>query len=88
MTNIKAVLNHMKETDLGQFLALEMVAEITIKREDKGLSQRALSELSGIPQKTISRIESGLDIPQFDTIGKLMQALGCVPKITFEYKDE
>jgi transcriptional regulator with XRE-family HTH domain len=44
-------------------------------RERRGLSQRELSKLSGVPQKTISRIENGLDSPKIETLGKLASAL-------------
>lgn len=86
MTSFGDVQNDLKERDLGKFLALEILGEIAYLSEEKGLTQQELSELAGIPQKTISRLENGLDIPTFDTVGKLLKALGCVPKITFEYE--
>ena len=55
---------------------LEMVGKIMAKRDVLGLSQKALSEKSGVAQKTISRIENGKDVPTLDTLGKLAYALG------------
>jgi predicted transcriptional regulator len=37
----------------------QMVKELKAAREAKGLSQRALSELVGVPQSHISKIERG-----------------------------
>lgn len=85
MTQFEDIQNELKETDLGEYLSLEIVSEISHQRQERGLSQRELSRMSGVPQKTISRIETGLDVPTFDTLGKLMKALGCKPTITFEY---
>lgn len=83
MTTFNEIQQYLKEIDLGRYLALEVISEISYQRQEKGITQTELSKLSGIPQKTISRIENGLDIPTFDTVGKLMNALGCTPKITF-----
>jgi transcriptional regulator with XRE-family HTH domain len=70
------VQSELKESDLGLFLTLELVSKISLKREELGMSQRALSKLSNIPQKTISRIENGLDRPKIATLTKLAEALG------------
>lgn len=45
-------------------------------RENRGISQKELSRLSGVAQKTISRIENGLDSPKISTIYKLTEAMG------------
>lgn len=52
-------------------------------RLDAGLSQRDLSKVSGVPQKTISLIESGGNTT-FSTLGKLARALGKVVTVRFE----
>jgi predicted transcriptional regulator len=43
-------------------------------RRRKGLSQRALGELTGIPQPTIARIETGLVSPRLRTLARLLEA--------------
>lgn len=76
MTEFNEIQDELREEDLGLFVTMELVSEIATKREDKGMSQRQLSELSGVPQKTISRIENGIDVPKIDTLAKLAKALG------------
>ncbi|EAE3626555.1 helix-turn-helix transcriptional regulator [Listeria monocytogenes] len=34
-----------------------------------------MSKMSGIPQKTISRIETGVSVPNFKTVISLVEAL-------------
>lgn len=64
----------MREDPL-EFLKLEIVGKLMAARDRKGLSQRDLSEITGVPQKTISRIESGKDVPKLQTLIKLSEAL-------------
>jgi len=44
-------------------------------REQRGISQDKLAELSGVPQNTISRIERGERTPRPSTLEKLSQVL-------------
>jgi len=46
------------------------------RRFERGLSLRALADLSGVAPSTISRIENGLFTPTFTTAVQLGQALG------------
>ena len=43
-------------------------------RRRKGLSQRALAQLTGLPQPTIARIESGRVSPRLSTLTRLLEA--------------
>jgi transcriptional regulator with XRE-family HTH domain len=45
-------------------------------REEKGLSQRELADLSGIKQPAIARLESLKATPQIDTLFKVLYPLG------------
>ncbi len=45
-------------------------------RRRAGLSQRALSERTGVPQSTIARVESSFVDPRVSTIVKLLSACG------------
>jgi transcriptional regulator with XRE-family HTH domain len=45
------------------------------------ISQRELSRLSGVPQKTISRIENGLDSPTLGMMFKLLRPMNLTLKI-------
>ena len=49
---------------------------ISSAREEKGLSQKQLSLLSGVSQCDISRIEGGVANPTVETISKLCSVLG------------
>jgi transcriptional regulator with XRE-family HTH domain len=44
-------------------------------REQRGISQDKLAELSGVPQNTISLVERGVRTPHNGTLKKLAQAL-------------
>lgn len=45
------------------------------KRVEKGLSQKELSDLSGVPQQSISAYESGTRMPAADVLYDLARAL-------------
>ena len=49
---------------------------LNMARRRAGLSQRELSRRAGVPQSTISRIESGLVSPSIQTLEKLVRACG------------
>ena len=53
-----------------------LAADLFGRRRELNLSQAALSELCGVPQAEISRIERGLGNPTVATIEKLMSAMG------------
>lgn len=54
-----------------------MVLRIKELRQKKGLTQCALSRLSGVPREQINRYESGRAIPEIGTVQKLAKALEC-----------
>lgn len=53
-------------------------------RKNASITQKELSEATGIHQETLSRIESGRVNPTVDTLEKIAAALGKTLKITFE----
>ncbi|MFK7678770.1 helix-turn-helix domain-containing protein [Bacillus sp. Wb] len=57
MKNFDDIRNELKENDNATYIALEIVGSIMAARDRKEMSQRELSRISGVPQKTISRIE-------------------------------
>jgi transcriptional regulator with XRE-family HTH domain len=67
--------NELQQEDLTLYIVMEIVGKLIATRDRKGLSQRELSKISGIPQKTISRIESGKDIPKIPTLYRLASSL-------------
>ena len=50
--------------------------EVRRIRKERGLTQRRLTELSGVDQTTISLVESGKRWPRFETLERLADALG------------
>jgi predicted transcriptional regulator len=54
----------------------ELVAEVIRLRQEQGLTQKQLEELSGVKQPIIARMETGANIPQLSTVIKLLVPLG------------
>ncbi|MGH9179532.1 MAG: helix-turn-helix domain-containing protein [Acidimicrobiales bacterium] len=48
----------------------------SFEREERGLTQRALTEVSGVRQSNISAIEAGRRVPTADTLNRLVVACG------------
>ena len=61
--------------------------ELLRVRAEKDLSQSKLSEMTGIDQSDLSKIERGLLNPSINMIKRMTDALGCKLVIKFE-KDE
>lgn len=57
-------------------LRVALIGEIIKARQEKGISQKKLEELSGVKQPVIARMECGTSNPQIDTILKLLAPLG------------
>ena len=57
-------------------LRVALIGEITKARQEKGLSQRQLEELSGVKQPIIARMENGTSTPNLNTILKVLAPLG------------
>ena len=62
----------IKESDLR----VSVIEEFVKARNEKGLTQKQLEELSGISQPVIARLEKGTTSPQLDTIVKLLATMG------------
>jgi len=57
-------------------LRVGLMIELAKARNEKGLSQRKLEELSGVKQPVIARLEKGIVSPQIDTVLKVLAPLG------------
>lgn len=57
-------------------LRVALIGELIKARQEKGLSQKKLEELSGVKQPVIARMEKGSTSPQIDTILKVLAPLG------------
>ncbi len=57
-------------------LRAALIGELVKARQEKGISQKKLEELSGVKQPIIARMEKGNTSPQLDTILKVLVPLG------------
>lgn len=53
-----------------------LISAIVMARQEQGISQKKLEELSGVPQPVIARMERGQTNPQIDTLLKILAPLG------------
>jgi ribosome-binding protein aMBF1 (putative translation factor) len=60
----------------GIKLKVELVGKLIEARENKGISQKRLAEMSGLKQPAIARLERMQATPQIDTLFKVLQPLG------------
>jgi DNA-binding phage protein len=56
-------------------LRVAIIGELIKARQEKGISQKRLEELSGVRQPVIARMEKGNN-PQLDTVLKVLAPLG------------
>ena len=57
-------------------LKLALIGELIKARQEKGITQQQLEELSGVKQPVIARIEKGKTNFQIDTVLKILAPLG------------
>lgn len=80
--------NTLLKSDSERYFKLELVGTMIGLRNKKGISQSELARRSGVPQKTISRMENTKSQPSLGTYYKLADALGYNMKLIFEEKDD
>lgn len=57
-------------------LRVALIGELIKARQERGISQKKLEELSGVKQPIIARMEKGTTNPQIDTLLKVLAPLG------------
>lgn len=57
-------------------LRVALIGELIKARQEKGISQKQLEEMSGVKQPVIARMEKGTTSPQIDTVLKVLASLG------------
>lgn len=62
----------------------QIIREIISARKDKNITQKELSDLTGITQGDISKIENGNANPSLKTLKKLASAFGKKLVVSFE----
>ena len=55
---------------------ISLIGKMIEAREEKGLSQRELAEISGVKQPAIARLERMKATPQIDTLFRVLHPLG------------
>lgn len=89
MTNFNDFLNEqLKDTEVkAEYEALEpefaVIQALIDARSSAGLTQKELSQRTGIAQSDISRIENGNGNPSLKTLKRLAEAMGKKLKIEF-----
>lgn len=69
--------------DMEEVEALSQIVKAMVEQRNAlGLSQRELAALCGIPQSSVSRIESFKTVPNLDTLLKIFQQLGLKLSVT------
>jgi DNA-binding XRE family transcriptional regulator len=61
----------IRESDIK----VAIMSELIKARNERGISQRELEQLSGVKQPVISRMEAGTTSPQLDTVIRVLAAL-------------
>lgn len=57
-------------------LKVALIGELIKARQEQGISQKKLEELSGVKQPIIARMEKGSTSPQIGTVLKVLAPLG------------
>ena len=57
-------------------LQAALITAMVKARQEQGISQRKLEELSGVSQPVIARMEKGVVSPQVDTLLRVLAAMG------------
>ncbi len=89
MTNFKDFLNEqLKDENLKkEYDALEpeftIIKAMIDARKDSGMTQKELSEKTGINQADISKLENGTANPSLKTLQRLADGMGMVLKLEF-----
>lgn len=64
------------EENAASDLRVALIGELIKARQEKGISQKKLEEMSGVKQPVIARMETGSTSPQLDTVLKILAPLG------------
>lgn len=57
-------------------LRAALIGELIRTRQERGITQKQLEEMSGVTQSVIARLERGTTTPNLSTIIKLLAPLG------------
>ena len=74
--DLRQTLNLTPEEEEIISLEKALISAIVDAREQSGLTQKQLSELCGVKQPVIARLESAVHSPQVNSIIKILKPLG------------
>lgn len=57
-------------------LRVALIGELIRARQEQGITQKKLEEMSGVKQPVIARMEKGYSSPQVETLLKVLAPLG------------
>lgn len=57
-------------------LRVAIIGELIKARQERGITQKQLEEMSGVKQPVIARLETGATDPRLNTVMKLLYSLG------------
>jgi transcriptional regulator with XRE-family HTH domain len=63
----------------------EVIEQLKRRREILGVTQRHLSEMSGISLRALAALESGKSNPTLETLSKLAEVLGMELKLELKH---
>lgn len=78
---VKKELNITQEQEAEIQLEMDLIKAVIEARKKNNLTQRDLSEKTGIKQPVIARIESSTNSPKANTLIKLLYPLGYTLKV-------
>lgn len=67
---------YTSEENMASDLRVALMVELIKARNEKGISQKQLEQMSGVRQPVIARMEKGTTNPQIETIIKVLAPLG------------
>ncbi len=79
--DVKKELNFTPEEEEEMKLEMELIEEIIQIRKKSNLTQQELSNLTGIVQSSIAKIENFVRTPQYTTLIKLLRPMGYTIKV-------
>ena len=69
-------------------LKINLVGKLIEAREQKGISQKRLAEMSGLKQPAIARLERMQATPQIDTLFRILKPLGYTLEIVPDKREQ
>ena len=75
-SDFRKTLNLSKEDEDIINLEKSLIEAVVEAREQSGLTQKQLSELCGIKQPVIARLESAVHSPQINSMIRILKPLG------------